>query len=259
VNVLGKSMILWVIDSLKVRPDDALVIVYDPNFIGRKYWEPVCSAHPCVSLVELTGATRGAAETVLLGLRGISRALRSRPVMLVDGDTFYEDDVVSGYRDICATSNGVYYFDDTQPKPLYSYIVFDGSRRISQIKEKVKISDHANTGCYCFMRGAGAPRPPARPSHLRMPRSGGAPVAARLACRRGRGFGPRRARVRWWCGIARRGCSLSRRGAPTFSPLPNPFCPQSWRRSARRCWTAARRSCPRTRWASFILPASSPR
>jgi choline kinase len=155
VNVLGKSMILWVIDSLKLRPDDALVIVYDPGFIGKKYWEPVCSAHPCVSLVELPGPTRGAAETVLLGLRGISRALRSRPVMLVDGDTFYEEDVVSGYRDICATCNGVYYFDDTQPRPLYSYIVFDASRRISQVKEKVKISDHANTGCYCFMRGAG--------------------------------------------------------------------------------------------------------
>ena len=35
---------------------------------------------------------------------------------------------------------------DTQPKPIYSYIVFDpASRRITQVKEKVKISDHANT------------------------------------------------------------------------------------------------------------------
>ena len=34
---------------------------------------------------------------------------------------------------------------DTQPKPIYSYIVFDpASRRITQVKEKVKISDHAN-------------------------------------------------------------------------------------------------------------------
>jgi len=97
VNVLGKSMILWVIDSLKLRPDDALVIIYDPGFIARKYWEPICSAHKCVSLVELPGPTRGAAETVLLGLRGINRALRSRPVMLVDGDSFYEEDIVSAY------------------------------------------------------------------------------------------------------------------------------------------------------------------
>ena len=65
-------MILWVIDSLKTRPGDALVIVYDPKFISPKYWEPVCSAHPNVSLVQLPGPTRGAAETVLLGLRGIS-------------------------------------------------------------------------------------------------------------------------------------------------------------------------------------------
>ncbi|EOD17184.1 hypothetical protein EMIHUDRAFT_244338 [Emiliania huxleyi CCMP1516] len=147
------AMILWVIDSLKTRPGDALVIVYDPKFISPKYWEPVCSAHPNVSLVQLPGPTRGAAETVLLGLRGISRALRSRPVMLVDGDTFYDEDIVGKYRDICATSNGVFYFVDTQPQPLYSYVVFDEARRILQVKEKVKISDHANTGCYSFMSG----------------------------------------------------------------------------------------------------------
>ena len=155
-------MIHWLLDSLKLRPDDALVIVYDPGFMGTTYWEPVTSASPNVSLVQLPGPTRGAAETVLLGLRGISRNLRSRPVMLVDGDTFYEEDIVSAYRDICATSNAVYYFEDTQPKPLYSYIVFDSSHRISQVKEKVKISDHANTGCYCFMRGVGAPLFPPR-------------------------------------------------------------------------------------------------
>ena len=35
---------------------------------------------------------------------------------------------------------------DTQPKPICSYTVFDpASRRITQVKEKVKISDHANT------------------------------------------------------------------------------------------------------------------
>jgi len=153
VSVLGKPMILWVLESLDLEPTDCLVIVYDPGFIPVKYWEPVASQFPNLRLVELPGPTRGAAETVMIGLRGLPKALRARPVMLVDGDTFYDEDIVSKYREVCNVSNGVFYFEDTQPKPLYSYIVFDTNRRISQVKEKVKISDHANSGCYCFMKG----------------------------------------------------------------------------------------------------------
>uniref|UniRef100_A0A7S0LLM0 Nucleotidyl transferase domain-containing protein n=1 Tax=Coccolithus braarudii TaxID=221442 RepID=A0A7S0LLM0_9EUKA len=148
-------MILWVLDNLNLQPKDALVIVYDPGFIPPKFWEPIQEKYPTLSLVQLPGPTRGAAETVMIGLRGISKALRSRPVMLVDGDTFYEEDIVSKYREVATSANGVFWFADTQPKPLYSYIVFDAaSRRITQVKEKVKISNHANSGCYCFMSGS---------------------------------------------------------------------------------------------------------
>jgi capsule biosynthesis phosphatase len=155
VSVLGKPMILWVIDSLKLGPQDALVIVYNPAWMSPKYWEAVTALYPRLQLVELPGATRGAAETVLIGLQGLSKALRDQPVMLVDGDCFYEEDIVATYRAIAPSSNGVFYFVDTQPKPIYSYIVFEPStRRIGQVKEKVKISDHANTGCYCFSKGS---------------------------------------------------------------------------------------------------------
>jgi dTDP-glucose pyrophosphorylase len=155
VSVLGKPMILWVIDSLKLGPQDALVIVYNPAWMSPKYWEAVTAMYPRLKLVELPGATRGAAETVLIGLQGLPKSLRDQPVMLVDGDCYYEEDIVATYRAIAPTSNGVFYFVDTQPKPIYSYIVFEPStRRIGQVKEKVKISDHANTGCYCFSKGS---------------------------------------------------------------------------------------------------------
>ena len=155
ISVLGKPMILWVIDSLQLRPDDSLVIVYNPGWMSRKYWEPVTGKYPQLHLVELDGPTRGAAETVLIGLQRMPKALQPRPVMLVDGDSFYEEDIVSMYRSIALSSNGVFYFFDSQPKPMYSYIVFDeAERHISSVKEKVKISDHANSGCYCFSSGS---------------------------------------------------------------------------------------------------------
>jgi capsule biosynthesis phosphatase len=154
VSVLGKPMILWVIDSLRLGPQDSLVIVYNPAWMSPKYWEAVTASYPRLQLVELPGATRGAAETVLIGLQGLQKHLRSQPVMLVDGDCFYEEDIVATYRAVAPRSNGVFYFVDTQPKPMYSYIIFDeATKRISEVKEKVKISDHANTGCYCFSNG----------------------------------------------------------------------------------------------------------
>ena len=36
---------------------------------------------------------------------------------------------------------------------MYSYITMNETGTITDVKEKVKISDNANTGCYCFRRG----------------------------------------------------------------------------------------------------------
>ena len=39
------------------------------------------------------------------------------------------------------------------PKPIYSYVTANADDEVTDIKEKIKISDHANTGCYCFSNG----------------------------------------------------------------------------------------------------------
>ena len=90
MRVLGKEMILWVVDSLKLAPEDTLVVVYNPNFLDMKELMEMVVAHrPGAVLVELAGPTRGAAETVRFGLEGLAASRRSRPTMLVDGDAFY--------------------------------------------------------------------------------------------------------------------------------------------------------------------------
>mmetsp|Transcript_11210 Transcript_11210/g.34469 ORF Transcript_11210/g.34469 Transcript_11210/m.34469 type:complete len:435 (-) Transcript_11210:29-1333(-) len=156
VRVLGKEMILWVVDSLKLAPEDTLVVVYNPNFLDmRELMEMVVAHRPGAVLVELAGPTRGAAETVRFGLEGLAASRRSRPTMLVDGDAFYTVDIVNMYRAVSSRAGGSFVFEDTQPKPMYSYVTLgaDG-KAITSIKEKVKISDWANTGCYCFRDGA---------------------------------------------------------------------------------------------------------
>ena len=136
VRVLGKEMILWVVDSLKLRKEDSLVVVYNPAFLDmRELMEMVVQHVPGTILVELPGPTRGAAETVRIGLEGLSASQRSRPTMLVDGDAFYTVDIVSMYRAISDKAGGSFCFRDTQPKPIYSYVTcVRGVRIIASIE-----------------------------------------------------------------------------------------------------------------------------
>lgn len=156
IPVLGKPMIQWVIDNLTLDPSDMLVIIYNPSWMSMESFmeEVLTPRYSNLRLVQLPGPTRGAAETVLIGLRSLSDELRQRPTLLVDGDTFYTADVVSKFREVSKASNAVFCFSDMQPKPIYSYITMDKQDTILEVKEKVKISDWANTGCYCFKDGS---------------------------------------------------------------------------------------------------------
>lgn len=114
-------MLLWLLDKLKLREDDGLVICYNPSYMatGALMRRFVRDAFPNVTLVELQGETRGAAETVLLALEALPEASRARPTMLCDSDTFYTADIVSRFRAVAHNSNACFVFHDTQPKPIY--------------------------------------------------------------------------------------------------------------------------------------------
>ena len=101
----------------------------------------------------------------MLGLRGLDERVRGRATLLADGDTFYTADIVNRFARRArgrplrmifpnaaslagrAKHNAVFCFHDTQPKPIYSYcrLKDDGSNLILETKEKIKISDWANS------------------------------------------------------------------------------------------------------------------
>ena len=61
----------------------------------------------------------------------------------------YQEDIIDIYRN-SIYNNAVFYSVKENEKPIYSYIEIDEDRRITDIKEKEKISNNANTGAYCF-------------------------------------------------------------------------------------------------------------
>ena len=157
VNVLGKPMIEHIIDNLVFYENDNIILVYNEflenyNFsynINHKYKKNN------IYFIKLNKQTDGAVETILYSLNYITNHtpnLLENKFVLLDGDTIYNIDVLDLYRN--KTNNAVVCFTDYLIRPIYSYINIDTeTNNIIDIKEKQKISNIANTGCYCFENG----------------------------------------------------------------------------------------------------------
>jgi capsule biosynthesis phosphatase len=97
-------------------------------------------------------STRGAAETVYIALDNIEEDSLDHNIMIMDCDTFYFDDIITTYQ-TSEHKNNIFYFNDTQDNPLYSYIALDDNGFVTLIREKKQISRNANCGVYCFESG----------------------------------------------------------------------------------------------------------
>ena len=149
IKVLGKEIIFWLLDSLKVSKEDKLFIPYNQFLDAYDFEEIVLSKYPNVNLVALP-PTNGPVETLKLCLEYFQI---SDKIVLLDGDTWYNEDIIKRVRNI--DNNLTAYFLSQSKEPLFSYIEVENGQ-ITSIKEKVKISDFANSGCYVFKDVASA-------------------------------------------------------------------------------------------------------
>ena len=153
ISVLGKPMIYKVIDNLKIENTDKIHIVYhnhlkEFNFETLvKFWFP----NKNISFISLDYLTKGASETVLKGLETFTPDELRENILILDCDTFYNEDIINKYKS-CNNKNVVFYFNDTTSDPIFSYITLKDNN-VTSIKEKNKISDNANTGAYGFESG----------------------------------------------------------------------------------------------------------
>lgn len=151
INVLGKPMIYHVIDNLVTTQNDTIYIFYNGDLDKYNFENEIINRNNLIKLVRQEHRTNGAAETVLKGLETLSDKELDKKTMTIDCDTFYTDDIVAKYRK--QTDNAIFCFFDTLKDPIYSYVALNDEAVITDIKEKEKISNYANTGCYCFSSG----------------------------------------------------------------------------------------------------------
>lgn len=143
IKVLGKEIIFWLLDSLKLKDSDNVYIPYNEYLDAFQFDEVVNSLYPNIKLTSLP-PTNGPSETIKLCINHFN--IKGK-IVLLDGDTWYEEDVLSKIRE--NDNNLTTYFKSTTLEPLFSYIKLNHNQ-IVDVKEKIKISDNANSGCYVF-------------------------------------------------------------------------------------------------------------
>jgi len=150
INIFGKEMIFHLIDNLFPQENDNIFLIYNKELNKYSFNTILKDKYKKIHLIELNKQTEGAAETILYGLNQIEPNLLKNKCVLLDCDTFYHINILDIYRN--QNNNAVFCFKDNQDKPIFSYLKINNNI-IEDIKEKIKISEYANTGCYCFEKG----------------------------------------------------------------------------------------------------------
>jgi len=152
IRVLDKEILFYVIDNLNLKDEDNIFIIYNKYLDEYNFSDIIKTKYPNIYLIKLENDTKGATETVYIGLKEIIKNKNNitihKKCMLIDGDTFYNESIIDKFRDI--NENAVFYTKNYNKNPVFSYLELDESNNIINIKEKVKISDNANTGVYAF-------------------------------------------------------------------------------------------------------------
>ena len=108
-----------------------------------------------IRVVTFKMVTRGAVETLFIGLQHMSAAELSRRTLCLDCDTLYFADVLSMHRAVPSGKGMCAYFIDRGTAALYSYLRLDeDGGQVVEVREKKAISDLANIGAYGFASGA---------------------------------------------------------------------------------------------------------
>ena len=146
INVMGKPILFWLLDNLKLDQINLVVIPYHNELEKYNFEDLLIKRYRNINFkfLKLENQTQGAAESVLKGIDSLT--CTDGPILCLDGDNFYTHDIISQWQG----ENCVFYFDSLSESTAYSFIDTTENMIITKMAEKVKISDKASTGAYGF-------------------------------------------------------------------------------------------------------------
>ncbi len=149
IDVAGKPMIQVVIENLNIDGNFIFILQKEHN-LKYNLETFLRLIKPNCKIVEIDGLTEGAACTVLKAKELINNDL---PLLLANSDQFLEWDCNQFLysMDNQNIDGGISTFISTHPRWSYAKLNQDGY--VSEVAEKVPISDHATTGIYYWKHG----------------------------------------------------------------------------------------------------------
>lgn len=151
IDVLGQPMICHVLENLKVPGAKYILLARKEHLEAEKETVKYIQANYNVEFVEIEKLTEGAACTVLHSHRLINN---STPLLIANSDQIVDMDINEYINDSenRNLAGSVLCFYDTDKK--WSYAKLDEAGMITEIKEKVVISEFATVGIYYFNKGS---------------------------------------------------------------------------------------------------------
>jgi len=148
ITIFEKCMIEYVLDNLVNLDNNKVFIIYNTKLDDYNFTEYISKKYPFIQLIKIND-TSGAVETLYLGIDSIlNKHTYHEKCLILDCDTFYTQDITSIFNN--STDNMVFYTKNYDTNAVYSYIELNEESTITRIREKIKISDNANTGAYAF-------------------------------------------------------------------------------------------------------------
>ena len=145
VKVLGKEIIFWVLDNLKINNKDKIYIVYNKELDNFDFTDHF-GKYPYLNFLKLSRNTSGPVETIYEVTKILVKNNSNEGMLIIDGDTFYRKNITKIIKNNYHT---IFYHKTKIKEPIFSYIKIKNNR-IVDIAEKIKISNNANTGAYYF-------------------------------------------------------------------------------------------------------------
>jgi HAD superfamily hydrolase (TIGR01509 family) len=147
IKIFDKCMIEYILDNLTITSGDNVFIIYNYKLDDHNFFDYINKKYSFIHFIKIKD-TKGAVETLYLGLDYIfSNYKYNKKCLILDCDTFYTQDIITIFTN--SSDNMVFYTNDENIQPIYSYIELKNNN-ITNIKEKEKISNNANTGAYAF-------------------------------------------------------------------------------------------------------------
>jgi len=151
IDILGKPMITRVIENLDVKNAKYILIARKEHIESEKELVKEIEQKYNATFITVNKLTEGAACTILYAHKLINS---DTPLLLANSDQIVDisiQDYINGAID--RNLNGsILTFKDNHPK--WSYAKINSKGIVTEVKEKVPISDNATVGIYYFVRGS---------------------------------------------------------------------------------------------------------